>query len=186
MIDLPFNFKVKDDALVEIRLDKNLNLTAKYVKIYKSDYISSIYAKLDLNNNVTEIYPYFINDDIISSLRELTRPIPYYNMELKDEQPFLSYDLKNCPDEIYFPNRDKKELLKYKLDKLDSKYYQFDTMEEFKQSDFYKDYNFTGKFPEPNYIITRVKKDADSAIVLGYYNINKNYKKIKRKYFKNI
>lgn len=183
MIELPLGFSVQDDSPLEIGMLKDLKVLVKYIKITKNQSLP-IYAKLDLNDNIKEVYPYFINNDIISSLKELGKETPYQNILLETNQPYLSYDLKNCPSEIYFPDINKNEVIKFDSENKNTKYYYYN-LEDFKTSNYYPEFNFSKNFPTPDYVMIQIKENS-KAYALGYLYTNKNYKKIKRKYFKKI
>lgn len=183
MIYLPFGFSVYRKTILEITINKKSEPLSKYILISKGNG-EPIYAKFDLNNNLKELYPYFINDDISSSLEELKKDSPYKGMDL-NEIPYMSYDLINCPEEIYI-KEDIPIIHKYRFSELETTYYLFFSYKEFLKDERSSNFDFKDKFPKPDYVILQDKKGFENIILLGYLKGKRNYKKIKKEFFSNF
>lgn len=92
-------------------------------KLYKrDDYPFYVYFKFNLNGDITEVYPLYL-DNAEDSIKYFTGEKTYTGIFDLNKYAYLSWDMKNEPTEIYLPQPSGK-LVKYNGENLETRYIQ--------------------------------------------------------------
>lgn len=116
-----YGFKPVALSTVELAYDTNLNQDCYYIQMERNDYPCIVAAKFSMKNELIEFYPIYISS-LKNSMDIIIKQIRYLGTYDYRHYAYMSWDLKNLPNEIYLP-KGKGYIEKYKDDKLDAKYY---------------------------------------------------------------
>lgn len=116
-----YGFKPVALTTLEFAYNLDLSISHKYFQISREAYPFPIYIKISNDNKILESYPLYIRSgkNSIDIIEKNIKYLGYFDM---NHYAYLSWDMKNEPNEIYLP-KGSKYIEKYKDDKLDAKYY---------------------------------------------------------------